>query len=68
MKRFEVWENNVGQWFWRLRARNGKIVADSGQDYSTHYGALRAAKSVRGANKWPIVQRGYHKWQNRRLA
>lgn len=68
MKRFEIWQSSHSEeWYWRLRARNGKIIADGGA-YSNHYGALRAAKGVRGANKWPIVQLGPYTWQNRRLA
>ena len=35
-------------WRWRLVARNGYIVADSGQKYSPRKHARRAALSVAG--------------------
>lgn len=35
-------------WRWRATARNGNIVADSGQRYSTREHAWRAAKSFAG--------------------
>ncbi len=31
---FEVFEDRGGEWRWRLRHRNGNVVADSGQGYS----------------------------------
>ena len=36
-------------WRWRLVARNGYIVADSGQKYSARWRAVRAAKAVAAA-------------------
>lgn len=30
------------QWRWRLKARNGKIIADSGEAYATEQGIRRA--------------------------
>lgn len=39
-------------WRWRMTARNGNIVADSGQRYSTREHARRAARSLAGR---PIV-------------
>ncbi|HUS46902.1 MAG TPA: DUF1508 domain-containing protein [Phycisphaerae bacterium] len=31
--RFEVYRDAKGEWRWRLRAGNGRIVADSGESY-----------------------------------
>lgn len=31
--RFELYRDAGGQWRWRLRARNGEVVADSGEGY-----------------------------------
>ena len=31
--RFELYRDAGGQWRWRLRARNGEIVAESGEGY-----------------------------------
>lgn len=33
-------------WRWRLVARNGKIIADSGEGYSSRTNALRAARKL----------------------
>lgn len=33
MTRAEVYRDSSGQWRWRLRAGNGRIVADSGESY-----------------------------------
>jgi uncharacterized protein YegP (UPF0339 family) len=33
MLTFQIYKDHAGQWRWRLRARNGKIVADSGESY-----------------------------------
>jgi uncharacterized protein YegP (UPF0339 family) len=33
-------------WRWRLVARNGKIVADSAEGYSTRSNLLRAARRI----------------------
>lgn len=35
-------------WRWRLTARNGRIVADSGEAYSRRDGAERAGASLAG--------------------
>ncbi|QCW04466.1 amphi-Trp domain-containing protein [Natrinema pallidum] len=44
--RFEVYEDNAGQWRWRLVHWNGNIVADSGEGYSSRSNAERAARGV----------------------
>ena len=44
--RFEIYADRRGLWRWRLKARNGRIVADSGQGYVRRWNALRAAQKV----------------------
>jgi uncharacterized protein YegP (UPF0339 family) len=44
---FEVYEDDGGEWRWRLRARNGNIVADSGQGYGGRSDAHDAIESVK---------------------
>lgn len=34
------------QWYWRYRARNGKISATGGEGYSTKSNARRAARRI----------------------
>lgn len=47
MQRFEAYEDRGGKWRWRLWAANDKIIANSGESFSSQAGALRAAEGVR---------------------
>lgn len=40
----EVFSSHGCVWYWRLRARNGEIVADGAEVYTTRGNALRAAR------------------------
>lgn len=42
----EVYQDRRGGWRWRLRARNGNIVADSGESYTRAHGATRAFRAT----------------------
>ncbi|NLV10358.1 DUF1508 domain-containing protein [Halomicrobium mukohataei] len=44
---FEVFEDNAGQYRWRLRHRNGNILADGGQGYSSRTKAFDGIDSVK---------------------
>jgi uncharacterized protein YegP (UPF0339 family) len=44
---FEVYQNNRGEYSWRLRHANGNIIADSGEGYATKSGADDAVERVR---------------------
>jgi uncharacterized protein YegP (UPF0339 family) len=44
---FEVYEDAGGEWRWRLRHRNGNIVADSGQGYGSRSNAVEAVTGVK---------------------
>lgn len=43
-----TFRDKAGEWRWSLKARNGKIVADSGEGYSSRANAIRAAERVSG--------------------
>ncbi|MFB6141050.1 MAG: DUF1508 domain-containing protein [Halosimplex sp.] len=45
--RFELYEDASEQWRWRLRHRNGNIVADSSQGYTRKHNAQKGMGSVR---------------------
>ena len=45
---FEIYEDAADEWRWRLRHRNGNIVADSGQGYASRSNAVDAVTSVKG--------------------
>jgi uncharacterized protein YegP (UPF0339 family) len=44
--RFQAYRDRRGGWRWRLVARNGKIVADSGEAYASMRNVRRALDSV----------------------
>ena len=44
--RFEVYQDRTGEWRWRLRAGNGRIVADSGESYRQRQAAQQATGRV----------------------
>jgi uncharacterized protein YegP (UPF0339 family) len=44
---FELYEDNAGEYRWRLRHRNGNIIADSGEGYASKSGARDAIERVR---------------------
>lgn len=46
MQRFEAYEDIGGKWRWRLLAADERIVASSGESFSSKSAALRAAKGV----------------------
>ena len=55
--RFELYEDRAEKWRWRLRHRNGNIVADSGQGYSSKGKAQQGLNSVRyNAHGAPLVR------------
>ena len=48
--KFEVYKSGK-QWRWRLLARNGKIVATSGESYHRRADALKGVRTV--VSTWP---------------
>ena len=46
--RFELYEDSGGEWRWRLRHRNGNLIAASGEGYTRKHNAQKGLASVRG--------------------
>lgn len=44
---FEVYEDDAGEWRWRLRTANGNVIADSAEGYSSQSAALNGLDTVR---------------------
>lgn len=44
---FELFEDNAGQWRWRLVHDNGNILADSGEGYSSKQKCKQGLESVK---------------------
>lgn len=45
--RFELYRGKRREWRWRLRALNGRIIADSGESYRRRAGAEHGIELVR---------------------
>lgn len=53
--RFQIYTDKKGEFRWRLKADNGRILADSGEGYSTKSNAERAAKNLRSGLRFGLV-------------
>lgn len=52
---FEIYRDTSGDWRWRLRAVNGRIVADSAEGYASKRNAKRAVTAVLDAVEGALV-------------
>ena len=55
--KFVVWQAESGQWYWRLKARNGKIVADSSESYKSRTHAKKMCGRINP--NFPIIEQKY---------
>ncbi|MCD2199985.1 DUF1508 domain-containing protein [Halobacterium sp. KA-4] len=46
LARFEVFEDKAGEFRWRLRHRNGNVIASSGEGYTRKHNAWKGLRSV----------------------
>lgn len=53
--KFEVFKDRAGEWRWRLRDTNGKIIADSGEGYITEAGAKAGIANVKSCASTAII-------------
>lgn len=44
--KFQVYKDKAGEWRWRLRAKNGRIVADSGEGYKRKTTMLKTLTNI----------------------
>jgi uncharacterized protein YegP (UPF0339 family) len=52
---FEIYNDTQGDWRWRLRARNGRIVADSAEGYASKRNAKNAVMSTLDAVEGALI-------------
>ena len=52
--RFEKYRDRARKWRWRLRAANGKVIADSGEGYETESGCDNGIRLVKSAADAPV--------------
>lgn len=53
--RFELYREAGGDWRWRLRTRNGNVVADSAEGYRNRDDCERGIAIVKACAMSPIV-------------
>ncbi len=46
LARFELYQDRGAEWRWRLRHRNGNIIATSGEGYTRKHNAVKGVRSV----------------------
>jgi uncharacterized protein YegP (UPF0339 family) len=52
--RFEVFQGHDGQWYYRLRARNSRVVGPS-EGYTRKQDAIHGARDHRRAARWARI-------------
>ena len=45
--KFQFYQDDKGEWRWRLVAHNGKILADSGEGYVNRAAMLKTVKRIK---------------------
>jgi len=53
---YVYYKDSKGEWRWRLKASNGRIIADSGEGYSTERECLADIDRVKGSNEAPVTK------------
>lgn len=53
---FYVYQDRVGEWRWQLKAANGRIIADSGEGYTTKQSCLDGITLVKSAFNAPVYE------------
>jgi len=51
---YRSYKDSKGEWRWRLKAANGRILADSGEGYSSEQECLKDIKRVRSSADTPV--------------
>jgi uncharacterized protein YegP (UPF0339 family) len=54
--KFHIYKDYKGEWRWRLKAANGRVLADSGESYTTKQKCHEGVELVRGASGSPVVE------------
>ena len=47
--KIEIYEDRLGEWRWRARAKNGRVTADGAEGYATKSNVRRAVRRTGGA-------------------
>jgi uncharacterized protein YegP (UPF0339 family) len=44
--KFEIYKDKNGEWRWRIKAANGKIIADSSEGYKNKQDAINMINAI----------------------
>ena len=59
--KIEVYKDKKGEWRWRVRARNGRVLADSGEGYKRKRQCVHAIIAMAGI-MWSVVDWAIEEW------
>jgi uncharacterized protein YegP (UPF0339 family) len=51
-----MYKDAANYWRWRLKAENGRIIADSGESYHNEQDCLWAINLVKGSSSAPVYK------------
>ena len=54
--KFELYKDGNNQWRWRLKAANGRIIADSAEAYVNRQDCVNGIKLVQDSADAPIIE------------
>jgi uncharacterized protein YegP (UPF0339 family) len=57
LPRFEYYKGKNGDWYWRIRARNNRIIADGSEGYKTKAGVRKAMERA-----WDVINEAWPSW------
>lgn len=53
-----VWQSlRDAQWYWQMKSKNGRIIADGAEGYSKKSGAIKAVKKIM-CNEYELIING----------
>ena len=53
---FQIYVDNSGEWRWRLRAENGRILADSGEGYHNRQDCWNVVELIKDSAEFAIME------------
>ena len=54
---YEYYQDQKDEWRWRLKASNGRTIADSGEGYTTERECLADIERVKDSKAAPVVKK-----------
>jgi uncharacterized protein YegP (UPF0339 family) len=55
--KFQLYKDAAGEWRWRLRAKNGQVIATSGEGYKNAYDCMDMIRTIQIGAQGAEVER-----------